>query len=287
MKLAQKLVINYFRAKLNMLSVISKRKAAESAFNLFCTPLRRPKKGLPAIFDKAEHLNFVLDDYSIYGYRWNTTPDPASLAERKKILVVHGFESSSKNFERYINSLIKKGYEVIAFDAPAHGMSSGKRINLPIYLATVKKIYELYGPINGFVAHSYGGLVVAHFLETLVHDNSVKAVLIAPATETTSTINSFFSFLQLNDGVRSEFDKLIFDRSGYWPDHFSIRRAMHHINANILWFHDEEDELTPVEDALKVEEDHHPNIQFRITKGLGHRRIYRDNAVVKEILEFL
>jgi pimeloyl-ACP methyl ester carboxylesterase len=280
MKLAQKLAINYFRAKLNMLSVISNKKAAESAFNLFCTPLRRTKRSNPPIFNSAEELNFTLQDYYLHGYRWN---HPSA----KRVLVLHGFESSSKNFDRYISSLIKKGYEVVAFDAPAHGNSTGKQINLPIYLATVHMIHELYGPFEGFVTHSYGGLVLAHFLESIVHDNSVKAVLIAPATETVSTINSFFKFLQLSGDVRKEFDKLIYDRSGYWPDHFSIRRAMHHIKAEVLWFHDEEDELTPVDDALKVESDKHPNVHFRITKGLGHRKIYRDNKVVKEIIEFL
>lgn len=281
MKLGQKLVTNYFRAKLNILAVVSKKWAAHSALDLFCTPLRKPRKKIPAVFDAAENLNFDLDDYDIRGYRWNHHTNS------KKILVVHGFESSSRNFDRYISSLIKKGYEVIAFDAPAHGISSGKRINLPLYLMTVRRIYEQYGPIEGFVAHSYGGLIVAHFLETIVHDANTRAVLIAPATETVSTIDSFFKFLQLDDGVRKEFDKLIFDKSGYWPDHFSIRRAMYNIKAQVLWFHDEEDDLTPVDDALKVESDKHPNVHFRITRGLGHRKIYRDNKVVKEILDFL
>jgi alpha-beta hydrolase superfamily lysophospholipase len=280
MKLAQKLVINYFRAKLNMLSVISKKWAAKSALDLFCTPLRKPRKKFPAIFNDAEILRFHLQGQHITGYRWNQKGT-------KKVLVVHGFESSSRNFDRYISSLIKKGYEVMAFDAPAHGESGGKRINLPLYVEAVQTIYEQYGPIECFVAHSYGGLIVAHFLENVMHDESMKAVLIAPATETVSTIDSFFRFLHLDEGVRKEFDKLIYDRSGYWPDHFSIRRAMHNIRAQVLWFHDMEDDMTPVDDALKVEEDRHPNVLFRITKGLGHRKIYRDNKVVKETIDFL
>ena len=281
MKVGQKIVINYFRAKLNILAVISNRWAAKSALDLFCTPLQKSRKKIPPIFDKAEHLNFELDGYKIHGYRWNRHNGS------KKVLVVHGFESSSRNFDRYISSLIKKGYEVMAFDAPAHGRSSGKRINLPLYLHTVRNIFEQYGPIDGFVAHSYGGLIVAHFLETINTNDSMKAVLIAPATETTSTLDSFFKFLQLNDRVRRQFDKLIFDWSGYWPHHFSIRRAMYNIKAQVLWFHDEEDDMTPVDDALRVEGDKHPNVHFRITRGLGHRKIYRDNKVVKEVVDFL
>jgi hypothetical protein len=91
----------------------------------------------------------------------------------------------------------------------------------------------------------------------------------------------------LDSGVRKEFDRLIFNKSGFGAEHFSMRRTMKYIRASVLWFHDEDDELTPLEDALKVRDDGHANVQFRITKGLGHRRIYRDNKIFKETIDFL
>ncbi|HUQ65715.1 MAG TPA: alpha/beta hydrolase [Flavitalea sp.] len=280
MKLAQNLVVNYYRAKLNLLSVISKTKAAESAFELFCTPLRRSKIKFPPVFDKGEPLQFPIEGHTIHGYRWNHPSD-------KKALIVHGFESSSKNFDRYINALIKKNYEVLVFDAPAHGKSTGRRITLPLYIATIKKIHELFGPVDAYIGHSFGGIVLSHFLETIEHNDAKKVVFIAPATETVTSINSFFRFLHLKDEVREEFDKLIRNKSGYDASHFSMRRTMKNIRAGVLWFHDEDDELTPIEDAIKVRDDGHTNIEFRISKGLGHRRIYRDNKIFKEAIDFL
>jgi pimeloyl-ACP methyl ester carboxylesterase len=280
MKIAQKLVINYFRAKLNLLSVISKKRAAESAFKLFCTPLRKSKPKFPAIFKTGEPLQFELDGYVIHGYRWNKSMD-------KKALIVHGFESSSKNFDRYIHALIKNNYQVLVFDAPAHGKSTGQRITLPLYLATIKKINELYGPMDAYIGHSFGGLVLSHYLETVNHNENLRVVFIAPATETVTSIDTFFNFLHLSGGVRKEFDKLIFNKSGYPAEHFSMRRAMNNISASALWFHDEDDQLTPIGDALKVRDDGHHNVDFRISKGLGHRRIYRDNKIFKETIEFL
>jgi len=280
MKLKQKLLVAYLRAKLRALSFFSKKKAAESAYAIFCTPFRKPKRRDPAIFREGEELSFTLEGYTLYGRRWNRSGV-------KRILIAHGFESASNNFDKYIGLLVKKGYEVIAFDAPAHGRSSGSRISMPLYLAVIRRIYELYGPIDGFVTHSYGGLIIAHLLEDLPRDRPVKAVFLAPATETTTTLKLFFHFFRLDDGVRKEFERLIFDISGNWPGYYSIRRAAKTIRAEILWFHDEDDELTPLEDALKVKEDNHPNIQFRISRGLGHRRIYRDENVIKEAVGFL
>jgi pimeloyl-ACP methyl ester carboxylesterase len=62
---------------------------------------------------------------------------------------------------------------------------------------------------------------------------------------------------------------------------------MKHIKAKILWMHDEDDLVTPLHDALKVKEENFPNVQFIITKGLGHSRIYRDAEVGRTIVDFL
>ena len=132
MKLTQKIAINYTLSRLHILALVSKRKAAKEALEIFFTPRLRPKKKAAAVFDKGEKLSFKINRYTIRGYRWapqNTTDKPA-----KKILILHGFESSIKKFDQYINGFIKKGYEVLAFDAPAHGESSGKRITLPLYV---------------------------------------------------------------------------------------------------------------------------------------------------------
>lgn len=280
MKLAQQLVVNYFRAKLNLLALVSNKLAARKAFTLFCTPLRKSNRRAPGVFTRGEQLSFPIDGLTIRGHRWNH-PRP------HKVLIVHGFESNSKNFDRYISPLLRKDYEVLAFDAPAHGSSDGKQINLPLYVRTLQEINQRYGPIQGFMAHSLGGLALMLFIETLPHDDRTKVALIAPATETTTAIDSFFRFLDLPKGVRKEFDQLIFDISGYWPSHYSIRRAMQRVQAQVLWFHDEQDELTPLTDALKVRDDQHPHLSFVITQGLGHRAIYRDNKVTRQVIEFL
>lgn len=280
MKLGQKIAINYIRAKLNILALVSKEKAAAKAFDLFCTPFRKPRKKKPPVFDRGEKLHFKLDGTDIRGHRWNHPQD-------RKVLIVHGFESTSYNFDRYVTPLMKKGYEVLAFDAPAHGQSGGKRITLPQYVSVLKKIYELYGPIQSYMAHSFGGLVLAHFLESYTHDEQTRVALLAPATETVTAIDSFFNFLHLNNDIRPAFDELIFKKGNVRAEDYSIKRAVRQINATILWFHDEDDEMTPLKDALKVKEDNHAHIEFVITKGFGHRRIYRENKVVKRVVEFL
>ena len=280
MKLSQRLALRYIRTKFKLLSSISKKKAAEKAFELFCTPQRRNKKPLPKIFEQAEKLHFSMDGTVICGWRWN---HPAN----RKVLILHGFESSATNFDRYVKPLIKKGYEVLAFDAPAHGRSGGKKVNAPLYKRMIQEVNKRYGPVQSYMAHSFGGLAISLALEETSQTNDYRLVLIAPATETSTAIDSFFKFLQLDAAVRTEFEKVIIKSGGVSSEWYSIKRAMKHIRAKVLWFQDKEDEITPLADVLKVKAENYPNIEFVITNGLGHRRIYRDNNVLKAIIDFL
>jgi pimeloyl-ACP methyl ester carboxylesterase len=137
------------------------------------------------------------------------------------------------------------------------------------------------------MAHSFGGLAVSLALEEISHTPDYRLALIAPATETTTAIDSFFRFLQIDAAVRTEFEKLIIRKAGVSSEWYSIKRAMKHIKAKVLWLHDEGDDVTPLSDALKIKEENYPNIEFVITKGLGHRRIYSDNKVTKAVVDFL
>lgn len=257
------------------------RKAAEETLRLFLTPMMKTTVKEKDVFSNAEPLQFLFENKLIKGYRCNHPKE-------HKILILHGFSSSCHNFDKYASLLVKKNYEVLAFDAPAHGASEGRTTNAVEYSEMIKKINESYGPIHGYIAHSFGGIALCLAMENLPHDANTKLVLIAPATETTTAVDGAFTILGLkNKRLRKKIDDIIYERSGKETAWFSARRAMYNIRASVLWFHDEDDDITPLSDALKVKSDNHSNIKFVITKGLGHRKIYLDEAVINETVKFL
>lgn len=279
-KTVQRIAIRYYKTKFKILAAISKRKAAEKAFELFCTPQSRKNNKAPTFYEEAEKLKINVEGITVRGWRFN---HPAE----RKVLILHGYESSVTNFSKYVKAFIKKGYEVLAFDAPGHGISGGKQINAPLYKNMVIEIQKKYGPIESYIAHSFGGLAVCLALEEITHTSGYRLALIAPAAETNTAINNFFTFLKIDDSVKNEFEKLIKEKSGVDVDWFSIKRAMRHIKAKVLWINDEDDEITPISDVMKVKAKNYPNIEFVFTKGLGHSRIYRDNKVVHSVVDFL
>jgi pimeloyl-ACP methyl ester carboxylesterase len=281
LKLEQKITIGLLKTQLKILSLISVTSAAEKAFQIFCSPRKISGRKTPPIFQSAETLDLQINSNKIVGYRWNHHEGS------KKVLIIHGFESTCKNFGQYITIMISKGYEVLAFDAPAHGESEGKQINVVIYKDMLEKIYETFGPIHAFIAHSFGGLAISLALEKISHSHEVKLVLIAPATETSTAVDILFEMLQLNGKIRSAFDKLIVEVGQKPVEWYSISRALTNIKGQILWVHDEEDTVTPFKDVQPIMEKKLPNLRFVVTKGWGHRRIYREEKVIEEISSFL
>lgn len=279
MKLTQRLAIGYIQTKFKLLTFISKKKAAEKAFEVFGTPFLKSIRKGP--LKNTEEIEISLNNKKVAGYRWNH-PQP------KKTLILHGFGSAAHKFEDYATLLAAAGYEILAFDAPAHGDSEGITTNAIEYCAMIEKVIEELGPIDSFIAHSFGGIALSLALEKLPHDSKTKVVFIAPATETTSAVNGAFSMLKIkNAAVRNEFEKIVLALSGKNTEWFSMRRAMNNISASVLWIHDEGDDITPWADAEKVQSDNHPNIKFILTKELGHRKIYHDKAVKELVVKFL
>ena len=279
MKTAQQLVVFYLRAKLNFQAVFSSKWAAKTAFRIFSTPYRKPRPIAPPVFEKSKPVHLRVNGLNIYGYCWHPEYE-------KKILIIHGFESRAYNFDRYIQPILNVGYGVYAMDAQAHGKSEGKTITVPEYTAMLRELEGKVGKFNGYMAHSFGGLAISLYQENGDNENA-RIVLIAPATETTSAIDLFVRFFRLSNGVKTGIHKFIIDKSGKDPSYYSIRRAVKQIKNPVLWVHDEDDDITPLNDVKPVIDSQPKNIEFMITSGLGHRRIYKDNKVVKKTIAFL
>ncbi len=282
MKLKQRIVLAYYSNKFKSIALLSPRQAAISAFKLFCTPYSRQKNIKPTpIFDDAEILTLQVDTDVVHGYRWL----PKQNIIGKKILICHGFDSCSYRFGDYVAPLLNQGFEVMAFDAPAHGKSTGKTITILHYGKMIQLINETYGPIYGIMAHSMGGLATVLAIENMEDNPFKKLVLVAPSTETAFAIQTFFRYLKLSMKVRTEFLKLVEELGGNPAEWYSVARAIENITPETLWVHDKKDTITPYSHMEHLARKKLPHLQFEITEDLGHSP-YKDPAILQRIVSF-
>lgn len=281
LKLTQRIAIGYYKTKIKTIGLLSKRKAAEKTFQLFCTPYSgKPQRKAPAVFHHAKKLSVTLNNLTIRGWQWQSEQHNNG----KKILIVHGFDSCSYKFDKYIKLLTHEGYTVLAFDAPGHGISDGKIVNALMLKNTILEIEKQFGQLYGIMAHSLGGIAAALSAEEI--DTLQKLVLIAPATETQRAIDNFFKFVPLGNSIKEELVQYIIELAQQPLSYFSVVRSVQQHNKPTLWLHDEDDWICPYEDVLPAKKLQLPHVEFYITKGMGHSKIYRDQKVSKKIIDF-
>jgi alpha-beta hydrolase superfamily lysophospholipase len=289
MKLAQSLIKGFYRTKFKTMGRVSPQKAAEAAFRLFCTPYSgKPKREMPAIFHQAKKVSVQVDELTINGFEWPSHKNelPTINSPLKTILICHGFDSYSYRFEQYIPEFLKENCRVLAFDAPAHGISDGKRFTVLLYKKMLLEVEKQFGPFYGIMAHSLACLAVTLAMEEW-QQPQVKLALIAPATETSRAINQFFTMFPVDPKTYHSFIQLLENLGGKPVSWYSMTRTTQVLPNPVLWLHDTEDRVCPFEDTLPIRELKLPNVHFVETTGLGHSKIYRAIDIQKRIVNFL
>jgi len=93
--------------------------------------------------------------------------------------------------------------------------------------------------------------------------------------------------LGLSAEVVKEMDRYVQEISGHPFSWYSLRRALGHVHADILYCQDEDDLITPPAAAHQAEQDGHAHVRFIFTSGLGHRNIYKAPEMLDQVIAFL
>ena len=288
---SERVYLQYLRTKFKTLGMVAPPIAGKLALNLFCTPYPKFKKRkAPAIFHQAKAIQVKVIGDGLHnngssilnGFEWK----PAK-SNGKTVLIAHGYASCAYKFEQYIQPLLKLGCNVLCFDAPGHGLSQGKYINILIYQQTIQQIIKDHGPVDYFIGHSLGAITLAMVAETMSHPMQHKFVLIAPATKTTSTFERYFNMMHFNQGVRTAFLEELQKHTHEAVSYFEADRALQNYTGPVLWVHDQEDMVCPYKDLIDFQNKAPENIKFLITNGLGHNKVYKTQEVIDKIMSFL
>ena len=288
---SERIYLQYLRTKFKTLGMVSPPVAGKLAFDLFCTPYPKYKKRkAPAIFNhgKPLYINLIgngltkMDNTKIHGFEWKPLKPNG-----QTVLIVHGYASYFYKFDQYIQPLLKQGFRVIGFDAPGHGLSEGKYINIVIYKHAIEQIINELGPIDHFIGHSLGAITLALLAETIENPSKHKFVLIAPATKTTTTFERYFNMMHLSPAIRTAFNELVEKGTGLPITYFEADRAIEKYAGELLWVHDRGDLVCPFEDLVEFQKKAPKNIKFLITNGLGHNKVYKTPEIIDKIMAFL
>lgn len=262
-----------------ILQFISLRLVTRFGARLFATPIKHkmPKREFE-MNEKSRQQRVSIPAISkeVMVYHYGTSA--------KKILLVHGWSGRGTQLVRIADEFLKLGYSTVSFDAPAHGKSSGKTTLMPEFIATILELEKQFGPFEGAVGHSLGGMSLLNAMKQGLKLN--RLVTIASGDVVQDIMDDFVYKLGMKHKVSNKMRLYFESRFGETMESFSAYLAAKEIDIPVLVIHDNDDDDIPVKAGIHIHK-FLKNGQLMITKGLGHRKILGDEKAIQATLEFI
>jgi len=242
----------------------------------------RPKRWMNEFWQQAQNrIELQLEGKSIPVFLWGQGP---------LVVMMHGWSGSGVQFRRLIPGLVEAGYQVVVFDAPAHGSNPGKQSNLLEFVGCLLAIQNQIGTVDTMIAHSLGGMAAVTAARRGLQVRQM--VLFAPHLDVQEMYQSYSDALKLNRKLSTLFhDRIgqkmadIFGVDDIWPL-FTAETLLAQIDCRGLLIYDSEDEEIPQQHFDSIAQ-HWRGCETLTTQGLGHNRILKDEAVIRSVLGFI
>jgi pimeloyl-ACP methyl ester carboxylesterase len=229
-----------------------------------------------SVAGNAEHTTLPVEGIPVAVYRWGAGP---------VVVFVHGWSGRATQVAAFVEPLTAAGYCVIAFDAPAHGKTPGRRTNILEFAAALRAVAAAYGPPYGAITHSFGGMALAYALQQDV--DAERVVCISAPARLEFLVERFSRMLTLPAAVQTDLRRRLEKRftADVW-ELMSTDSNARTLDIPALIVHDRDDREVPWRQGEMIATAW-PGAQWLATRGLGHRRILRDAATVQAVVDFL
>src|SRR5258706_8737835 len=120
------------------------------AERLFLTPPRNGAAAAALDLIDARSSMFEHKGRHIATWRWGSRDAPA-------VILAHGWGGCAAQMRALLFPLLSPGYQVIAYDQPAHGVSEGRLTGLPDFADLLAELAWHHGETRPLLGHSLGG----------------------------------------------------------------------------------------------------------------------------------
>lgn len=276
-----KILTRIFGFYFNTLSLIAPSKSAKQAFYLFCFPFKAKLQPRHQDFLKTgESFQLKIDEKNVHYYSWGSGPE--------KVLFVHGWQSNSYRWRKFIQQFDKDKYTLVAFDAPGHGNSESKIGNIPLYEKSIDAVINHIGGVDHFVGHSIGSFACASFAYHSQYPMKSFTSLATPYDA-----NEFFAHfneeLKTSNRLQKNMKRYFIEYTGNPVEHYSLGTFSKEINLErALIIHDKEDKSTSPKSSERLFESlktKGPDVELILTEGLKHN--LKSQKIVDDVLAFV
>lgn len=211
-------------------------------------------------------------------WRWGSRDAPL-------VVLAHGWGGYASQMRAFVFPLLSAGYQVLAYDQPAHGVSEGKLTGLPDFADVLTEIAWHYGGAHAFIGHSLGAAAAGLALASR-KVRFEKVVLVAPPADLVAYSRHFARWHWMPEAVRRAMQSAIEERYGVLWENLEVARLSPRIAAPALVIHDREDRVVPWTQGAHLAQ-LWPGARLMSTDGLGHGRILSSESVTRAAADFI
>ncbi|WP_224240167.1 alpha/beta hydrolase [Hyalangium gracile] len=263
------------RATARVLGTVAPRQAGRWAEGLFRTPRRTsPSRTARAVLEQGQQRFVDLCGEQVAVWSWGEGP---------RVLLVHGWSGYGGQLTAFVAPLVEAGFSVVTFDAPAHGVSSGRYSSLPEMARVIRAVAQATGGPHAIVAHSLGAAASALAMREGMAVE--RAVFLAPPTDPRKAVAFFSRELALPARAVEAMVERLEERVGPLED-YVVPDFAPSLRVPVRIFHDARDEEVRVEAGEAIARAW-PGATLVRTQGLGHYRILYTPAVLSEAVGFI
>ena len=248
------------------------------AERLFLTPPRNG--GAAAALDLIDARSSLIEHKGrqIATWRWGSREAPL-------VVLAHGWGGYAAQMRGFVFPLVSAGYQVVAYDQPAHGVSEGKLTGLPDFADVLTEVAWHYGGAQAFIGHSLGAAAVGLALASR-RIRLEKVVLVSPPADLVGYSRHFARWHWMPEAVRRAMQSAIEERYGVLWENIDVARLAPRITAPALVIHDRDDRTVPWTQGAHVAQVW-PGARLMSTDGLGHGRILSADVVTRAAADFI
>lgn len=225
---------------------------------------------------RASECSLTVNNHKIKAWQWGSGP---------RVLLVHGWNGRGMQLGRLIDPLLSAGYQVITFDAPGHGQSTGTRTHLLQIRDVILALAHQHGPFHAAVGHSFG---VAALSAAIAAKMTIPNLIAISSPGGLGTlIDRYCQAMCIPAATEQYLRQRLQQRIGtaLWQK-FATSYPLEHGVERSLIIHDKDDQWVDWHESEQLSQCW-PNAQLLLTEGLGHRRILRDPELLRKITAFI
>ncbi len=183
----------------------------------------------------------------------------------------------------FVDPLVSAGFSVIAFDAPAHGASAGRTASLIDFRDALRRVADRVGPVHAVIAHSFGSPAAEMALDL---DLAAQCVVFIAPPSRFDGFHKFVEAFELSSDVQDQMQRRLEEQVGVRFEDLDPIAIAHRMTTPLLVVHDSDDREVSIDSGVAIASSW-PGAALRETRGLGHRRILRDPAVVRLVTDYV